>query len=123
MEPPFPPRATTKEAGFYDRAAPLDLSKPSKESFLDILRRGSTAPSSSGAAGQAGAGPSFLQDDFMVGRRSKVRHPLTTHQHTHHHTPHTTHHTTHNTQHNTTHNTRRTPHAANRTPHAAHHTP
>ena len=38
----------------------------SKQSFLDILRRGK-APSVQGSA------VSFLQDDFMVGGKNKVR--------------------------------------------------
>ena len=50
----------------------------SKESFLDILRRGTAPPKAAPAGGSAAAGgttPSYLRDDYMLGQRtSKAKH-------------------------------------------------
>ena len=49
----------------------------SKESFLDILRRGTAPPKAAPAGGSAAGGttPSYLRDDYMLGQRtSKAKH-------------------------------------------------
>tara|TARA_B110001452_G_scaffold60929_1_gene47605 strand:- start:1383 stop:2063 length:681 start_codon:yes stop_codon:yes gene_type:complete len=54
----------------------------SKESFLDILRRGTAPPKAPRGKGDTGAAaaaaastaPSYLRDDYMIGRKSKVKH-------------------------------------------------
>lgn len=48
----------------------------SKESFLDILRRGTAPPKAAPAGGSAaGTTPSYLRDDYMLGQRtSKAKH-------------------------------------------------
>ena len=49
----------------------------SKESFLDILRRGTAPPMAAPAGGSAAGGttPSYLRDDYMLGQRtSKAKH-------------------------------------------------
>ena len=62
--------ATLPENSGSRPGAPLDMSK---ESFLDILRRGSAAGAASGAA--AGARAPFLQDDFgLAKRKAKAKH-------------------------------------------------
>lgn len=52
----------------------------SKESFLDILRRGTAPPKAPRGKGEtavaaaASTAPSYLRDDYMIGRKSKVKH-------------------------------------------------
>jgi len=66
--------ATLPENSGARPGAPLDMSK---ESFLDILRRGSAAAGSAtgAAAARPGAAAPFLQDDFgLVKRKAKAKH-------------------------------------------------
>ena len=82
-------RRRTGDGAAEPSAAAASTSTPaadiSQESFLDILRRGTAppkAPRGRGDSGGAGAGagaeastaPSYLRDDYMIGRKSKVKH-------------------------------------------------
>ena len=65
----------TAEAG---ASAPPGARDISKESFLDILRRGTAPPKAApgGSSAERGAtAPSYLRDDYMLGQRtSKAKH-------------------------------------------------
>ena len=67
------------QAGAAGATAPSARDSLSKESFLDILRRGTAPPKAAAAAGGGAAGastaPSYLRDDYMLGqKRSKTKH-------------------------------------------------
>jgi very-short-patch-repair endonuclease len=74
-------RRKTSEAGGEESAAGAAAPRAdmSKESFLDILRRGTAPPKATAAGGTTERGappaPSYLRDDYMLGRKtSKAKH-------------------------------------------------
>ncbi len=68
-------RKTGEAAEAGTSAAPGAPQDISKESFLDILRRGTAPPKAAPGSGAVATAPSYLRDDYMLGQRtSKAKH-------------------------------------------------